>query len=239
MNSSESVDLNEVISALMELGGEADSSDIKKKIHENRNRIMPSGYSYWESYQNTIDQVIQQHCPECEKFNGRTARFEQVKRGRYKLITHKNIDSSSQSVSSRDVIIRKKSKPDKSQENGGGFGTPETNEEVESSAVRYVTKWYNSNGWEVESVENQKCGFDLICTKNGIQENVEVKGVSGKYCSFIITAGEVRQSEANPKFVICIVTNALSTNPNLYRCSGTEFLERFSIEPIQYKAKLK
>jgi len=121
------------------------------------------------------------------------------------------------------------------------FGTYETNQQVESAAVNYVTEWYNLYGWEVTSVEDKKCGFDLICTtdKNGYEANVEVKGLSGKFCSFIITAGEVRQAESNPRFSICIVTNALSRNPILSTYSGKEFLEKFSIEPIQYKAKLK
>jgi hypothetical protein len=125
-------------------------------------------------------------------------------------------------------------------EGNGIFGTYETNQQVESAAVKYVTKHYNSHGWKVISVENQKCGYDLVCTKDGDEErNVEVKGVSGKSCSFIITAGEFKQAGDNPKFFICIVTNALSSNPVPFSYSGKEFIEKFSIEPIQYKAKLK
>lgn len=130
------------------------------------------------------------------------------------------------------------SKPDILQNKGAGFGTPETNAQVESCAVEYATKRYNSDGWKVISVENQKCGFDLICIKDGDEANVEVKGVSGRSCSFIITAGEYKQAKMNPNFFICVVTNVL-IKPVAFIYPGKEFIEKFSIEPIQYKAELK
>src|ERR1051325_6447708 len=44
---------------------------------------------------------------------------------------------------------------------GVGFGTPETNKKVECAAIDHVTEDYVSRGWAVESVEAEKCGFDL------------------------------------------------------------------------------
>lgn len=57
----------------------------------------------------------------------------------------------------------------------GGFGEPEQSTEVEQVAVRVVTEWYSNRGWEVVSVENQRCGFDLLCRRNGTEAHVEVK----------------------------------------------------------------
>jgi len=121
---------------------------------------------------------------------------------------------------------------------GGGFGDSETNREVEQAAVLYVTNDYHENGWTVESVELKRCGFDLLCTKNKTQEHVEVKGVQGDTLSFIITAGEVKRSQKDENFILCVVTSAL-TNPKLHKLTAKDFNEGFSLETISYRAVLK
>jgi hypothetical protein len=77
---------------------------------------------------------------------------------------------------------------------GAGFGNPETNRKVERAAISCVTEWYESRGWQVQSVEIEKRGFDLLCVKRSIEEHVEVKGIQGSLPAFIITAREVRQA---------------------------------------------
>ena len=72
---------------------------------------------------------------------------------------------------------------------GAGFGDPAENKLVETAAVRAVVKHYEVSGWLVRSVERDKCGFDLECTKGGVIQQVEVKGVGGTGLCFIITAG--------------------------------------------------
>ncbi|MBI5757845.1 MAG: DUF3883 domain-containing protein [Planctomycetales bacterium] len=122
---------------------------------------------------------------------------------------------------------------------GAGFGAHPENEAVEKAAVAVVTNSYRKDGWEVQSVERDRCGFDLRCSKGKSVEDVEVKGVSSTAQAFIITAGEVRQAEMNDRFVVCVVTNASSKSPKLTRYVGSEFLERFSLAPIQYRAVLQ
>lgn len=121
---------------------------------------------------------------------------------------------------------------------GGGFSSPETSRKVEQAAVSFVKTYYEQNHWSVESVESEKCGYDLLCTKSHIQEHVEVKGIQGNLVSFIITNGEVKQSRSDKKFVLCAVTSAL-TNPTLHRFSSSEFRKRFALEPISFHASLK
>jgi hypothetical protein len=121
---------------------------------------------------------------------------------------------------------------------GGGFGNPETNRKVEQAAVSFVKDYYEQNHWLVESLESEKCGYDLLCTKNSVQEHVEVKGIQGDLVSFIITNGEVKQSQADVNFVLCAVTSALS-NPKLHRFSASEFRKEFALETISYRATLK
>ena len=121
---------------------------------------------------------------------------------------------------------------------GAGFGDPAENKLVETAAVRAVVKRYEGSSWLVRSVERDKCGFDLECTKGGAVEQVEVKGVSGTGLCFIITAGEVKQARENPKFFLVVVTSALSPSPIITKFSGVEFGQRFDLSAIQYRAAL-
>ena len=121
---------------------------------------------------------------------------------------------------------------------GGGFGNSETNRKVEQAAIACVTDDYEKNGWSVKSIESEKRGFDLLCTKDEAQEHVEVKGIQGDFVSFIITTGEVKQSQLNKNFVLCVVTSALIA-PKLYKFTAKEFNEQFVLETIAYRASLK
>lgn len=127
----------------------------------------------------------------------------------------------------------------RSYKTGAGFGNPDTNRRVEQAAISYVTKWYEERGWSVQSVEADKCGYDLRCVSNGSEEHVEVKGVQSEIPAFIITAGEVRQSKNNVSFKICVVTCALSNQPKLFRYDGIEFANKFNLDPISFRASLR
>jgi hypothetical protein len=127
---------------------------------------------------------------------------------------------------------------EQSQKAGGGFGAQETNLQVEQAAIALVGNNYKKRGWSVESVEVQKCGYDLLCTKGKLQEHVEVKGIQGELLSFIITNGEVKQSRSDEKFVLCAVTSALS-KPQFHRFTVSEFLEKFTLDAVSYRASLK
>lgn len=122
---------------------------------------------------------------------------------------------------------------------GSGFGSNKQNKKVEVAAITFVKKWYHDHGWTVNSVENERCGYDLDCRKESRQENVEVKGVSGRFPSFIITAGEVTQARKNPNFVLSVVTEALSKEKKIIRYTGDEFLTKFICEPLQFRAELR
>ncbi|MDZ8083393.1 MAG: DUF3883 domain-containing protein [Nostoc sp. DcaGUA01] len=119
---------------------------------------------------------------------------------------------------------------------GAGFGSYPKNKEVEKAAIDFVMKQYD--GWNIQSVEKDKKGYDLICTKSSIVKNVEVKGVSGKEPAFIITANEVEQANKNPNFVLWVVTSALNS-PKGHCWTGCEMLSQFELKPIQYMARLR
>ncbi|NSW86325.1 MAG: DUF3883 domain-containing protein [Syntrophobacteraceae bacterium] len=121
---------------------------------------------------------------------------------------------------------------------GAGFGDSESNEEVEKAAVSFVTKLYRDEGWKVISVEKLKRGYDLVCTMDGMEEHVEVKGIRGTSLQFPITAGERKCAEEDPQWRIFILTSALD-KPTSYQYSGQNFLKEFSFRTLQYMAKLK
>jgi hypothetical protein len=122
---------------------------------------------------------------------------------------------------------------------GAGYGDPETNREVERAAIKFVTEWYEERGWNVKSVEAMKCGYDLRCTNQTKEEDVEVKGVQGTGQSFIITANEVREARDNANFVICIVNSALSSNRQMTRYNGKDLIEKFELIELAYRASLR
>lgn len=121
------------------------------------------------------------------------------------------------------------------EEVGGGFGYFKTNKKIEEAAISAVTNDYKKRGWKVTSIEAEKRGFDLLCTKANKEEHVEVKGIQGKVLSFIITAGEVKKSQSDKKFVICVVTSA-SSNPKLHKFTAKDFSDQFDLEAIAYRA---
>lgn len=121
---------------------------------------------------------------------------------------------------------------------GGGFGTAAENREVEKAAVTYVTEWYRSHGWNVTSVESEKKGYDLVCERASSKLHVEVKGVNGNGKQFILTAREFETGFQDGKFVLALVSHALSEKPNLRQWKTKEFREAFAFNPIQYWARL-
>lgn len=154
-----------------------------------------------------------------------------------RLMTHNAADDNSDS--NNEQLLEDPERYNSLQLIGAGFGDPDTNTVVESAAVEHVSFWYQDLGWDVQSVEQEKRGYDLICRKDSLEEHVEVKGTSGTGQSFIITAGEVRQAKQDPLFVLCLVTSALSDTRSMFRYPRRELAKKFKLDPIAYKASLK
>ena len=94
---------------------------------------------------------------------------------------------------------------------GAGFGDPVTRAVVEAAAVRAVDEHYRKTGHVVESVERDKCGWDLTCTApDGSIARVEVKGVSSSKPAVLLTANEYRSAIEDPGWVLAVVTRAVT-----------------------------
>lgn len=120
-----------------------------------------------------------------------------------------------------------------------GFGDSETNREVETAAVDHVTESYRVSGWKVVSVEREKCGFDLLCTKAGAERHVEVKGCSGEEVRFIITAKEYAAAFSDPLFRVAVVVRALQESREATEFTGKQLQDNFDYRPIQYSARYR
>jgi hypothetical protein len=120
---------------------------------------------------------------------------------------------------------------------GAGFGDPVLNRKVEVAAVRHVRQHYKARGWQVESVEREKIGYDLRCLKGDSCEHVEVKGIRGQGTEFFITKNEVSRAEQDPYFVLFTVTSALLKPRKTRYYSGKELLKEFELVPLVYRAQ--
>lgn len=126
-----------------------------------------------------------------------------------------------------------------SKESGAGYGNAERNAEVEKSAVNFVTKSYEAQGYEVRSVEADKCGYDLVAKRRTHELHLEVKGVSGDVPEFQITKNEVESARNDEAFRLVVVVNALEKHRRAIELSGSQFLERYDLRPDSFRAVQK
>jgi hypothetical protein len=118
---------------------------------------------------------------------------------------------------------------------GGGFGSADENEKVERAAIAAATRHYENARWTVKSIESEKRGFDLLCRKGRLLRHVEVKGVRGSGCGFIITHGEYQKAASDEKHELCLIEMALS-NPTVKIFRVGEMFEAFDFVPLSYRA---
>lgn len=122
---------------------------------------------------------------------------------------------------------------------GAGFGSPEQNAKVERTAVDYATQLLEGRGFTLKSVERDKIGYDLLARRKNIELHVEVKGVAGTTPEFIITGNEFRHASTDKGFRLIVVINALKIQRRAVELTGNEFLSRYQLDPVAYRAKTK
>lgn len=96
---------------------------------------------------------------------------------------------------------------------------PEHNARIEKAAVDAVAEYYAERGYDVTSVETEKCGYDLIAQSKTARLLVEIKGTSqpgGRGITVSLTPNEYRVSTAKrTAYRICISTGCL-TKPRVH-----------------------
>ncbi|MBG8556074.1 protein NO VEIN domain-containing protein [Hymenobacter guriensis] len=87
---------------------------------------------------------------------------------------------------------------------------------IEQKAIETAWDYYRKLGYDLESVEAAKVGWDLTATNGSVRLKLEVKGLSGTAIAAELTANEYSCLLADsPNYRVCIVTNAL-TKPLLH-----------------------
>ncbi len=114
----------------------------------------------------------------------------------------------------------------------------ELRRQIEQAAVAHVTAALTREGWAVESVEAERCGYDLHCTQGDQERHVEVKGTQADQPAFIITAQELRCADEDDAFELWVVVSALADEPKAHRYTGEELRKRFRLQAVQYRAVL-
>ncbi|MFO1436821.1 MAG: DUF3883 domain-containing protein [Verrucomicrobiaceae bacterium] len=122
---------------------------------------------------------------------------------------------------------------------GGYVMDSELRRQIEQAAVAHVTAALTDEGWVVESVEAERCGYDLHCTQGDQERHVEVKGTQGEQPAFIITAQELRCADEDNAFELWVVVSVLADEPKAHRYSGEELRTHFRLHAVQYRAVLK
>ncbi|HSH59559.1 MAG TPA: DUF3883 domain-containing protein [Acidimicrobiales bacterium] len=121
---------------------------------------------------------------------------------------------------------------------GAGFGDATENRRVEEAAVKAFKGHYR--GWRVDDRQSDNVGYDFCVRRKADERHVEVKGVRGSQPSFLITENEVNVASRDPRWRICVVTNALSARPKIQEWTSRDFLSQFQRKPITtYLARLR
>ena len=128
------INIEEIIKAFHELGGEATSREIQDQVIMNRGGDLPENFQVggWDSYRKTIIQKVHNHCPGYQKYNS-TQYFESIRKGKYRLIKSMN----------NDLSLPKRS-----------FELPE---EVDSSLFEGAKKQVLINSYERNNIAREKC----------------------------------------------------------------------------------
>ena len=98
-----SVSLEDVINALTELGGEAQSTQIKDRVTQDFGGV-PDNYKNRTSFRETIQVIIQKHCPQEKKYNKNPV-FQKTGYGKFRLIGFSKPEAGDQRLKDLEEIV--------------------------------------------------------------------------------------------------------------------------------------
>jgi len=120
------------------------------------------------------------------------------------------------------------------------FPTNEHIRKVEKAAIDFVWRHFEGRRYKMTDRQSEKVGYDLEAVSARSKLLLEVKGTSGKTPHAFITSNELAKARgaSGADWRMCIVTDALA-KPKVTVLTAKEFLAKFSLEPICYRAVLK
>ena len=81
--------------------------------------------------------------------------------------------------------------------------------EIEDTAIKIAKRYYRNKGYDVKSVENENCGWDLTIRRDGKELHIEVKGTSRKDYHFFLSKNEYDRMISDPKWRLFVAKNVL------------------------------
>lgn len=119
----------------------------------------------------------------------------------------------------RKYILNFENKISKVKKKKGKRKTPEHIKQVENIAINHAKQFFESiegGEWHILSVERENLGWDLTASRNDETLKIEVKGLSDKKISVVLTPNEYK-TMMSPKhrkqYVIYILAETLSNEP--------------------------
>lgn len=114
----------------------------------------------------------------------------------------------------------------------------ERNKRIEQSGINNATKYLEKLGWVLFADRQlDGVGYDLEFTKSANLVKVEIKGAAGSEVTFNLTAKELYLSKSDKKWILIVVTNALSDTPVVHEFTGLQ-LNTMEIVPTQYRVRM-
>jgi len=93
---------------------------------------------------------------------------------------------------------------------------PYKRQRVEQIAIKLTTEYYTNLGYDVDSVEKDNVGWDLVAKLSNKLVRLEVKGLSQHEIQIELTPNEYTSLQKYQEtYRLCIVTSALSNSPTL------------------------
>ena len=91
----------------------------------------------------------------------------------------------------------------------------EARKKIEEAAIKYVTKEYQSRGYNITSREKDNVGWDLDAECGRIHLKLEVKGLASNTISVHVTSNEYeKMCDDRKNYRLCVVINA-AINPQM------------------------
>lgn len=117
---------------------------------------------------------------------------------------------------------------------GGGFADARTRKEIEKAAIDFVTTYYQSQHYEIESREALNLGYDLFAIKAGITLCLEVKGTDSPSPRFFLTRNERKCAGLEADWRLAVVTSA-RTAPQLQVLTIQEVERMFHLDSLVWE----
>jgi hypothetical protein len=120
------------------------------------------------------------------------------------------------------------------------FPTNEHIRKVEKAAIDFVWKSFENRGYRIKNLQDAHLGYDLEAVRGRTKLLLEVKGTAGETPYAYVTSNELATAlgVSRNDWRMCLVVGALSS-PKMSVLDAQSFLDRFTLEPICYRAILK